>query len=96
MKCIQDGQGKAVLNQQGLFHITCHTIHGLCLLNTKEENTPVLQKLDEAIRGFSLGVKGMRKNERRMLYIHPELAYGDIGLIPPNIALIIEVELISL
>lgn len=48
------------------------------------------------IRGWDLGVNGMKVGEVRELTIAPELGYGDRGagnLIPPGATLVFEVEL---
>jgi FKBP-type peptidyl-prolyl cis-trans isomerase len=50
------------------------------------------------IRGWLLGLPGMKVGEKRWLKIPPELAYGDAGSanIPPGAALIFEVELTAI
>lgn len=51
------------------------------------------------IRGWDLGVVGMREGEKRELTIAPELGYGERGaggLIPPGATLIFDVELSQL
>ncbi|MBS0630105.1 MAG: FKBP-type peptidyl-prolyl cis-trans isomerase [Verrucomicrobia bacterium] len=51
--------------------------------------------LEGAIPGFSKGLVGMQEGEKRTLYIHPELAYGTKGILPPNSLLTFEVEIVK-
>lgn len=55
--------------------------------------SPIELNIEEAIEGFKEGVKGIKKGEKRIIYIHPTLAYG-MGrvCIPPNVLIVFEVE----
>lgn len=50
------------------------------------------------IKGWDEGIKSMKKGEKAIFTIPPELAYGDLGsppAIPPNSILQFDVELLS-
>ncbi|MEM7174737.1 MAG: FKBP-type peptidyl-prolyl cis-trans isomerase [Chlamydiota bacterium] len=52
--------------------------------------------LDNIVTGFKKGVVGMREGEKRTLFIHPNFGYGeDRYALPPNSALVFEVEVIK-
>ena len=60
---------------------------------------PVTFRLDQVIPGWIEGLQLMKPGAKYMLYIPPEQAYGARGsgnTIPPNAALIFEVELLSI
>lgn len=54
--------------------------------------------LGEVIRGWDLGIRGMRVGGRRELLVPPSLAYGDKGasdVVPPGATLRYEIELLK-
>lgn len=59
---------------------------------SKEEETI---SLDEIIPGLKAGLVGMREGEKRTVYIHPDLAYGTNGYLPPNSLLTFDVEIVK-
>lgn len=51
----------------------------------------------EVIKGWDEGIGTMKKGERSIFIVPPELGYGEIGsppLIPPNSTLVFEVEMV--
>lgn len=67
-------------------------LDGTIFTSVKEEQ-PLC--LDEVIAGLKEGLVGMKEGEKRTLYIHPDLAYGTKGMLPPNSLLTFEVELVK-
>ena len=53
---------------------------------------------DEIIKGYDLGVVGMKVHGKRRITVPPSLAYGDRGvrgIIPPKSWLVFDVELVD-
>lgn len=67
-------------------------LNGEVFGSSKEEEALAL---DETITGIQEGLIGMKEGEKRTLFIHPDLAYGTNGLLPPNSLLTFEIELVK-
>lgn len=52
--------------------------------------------LDDFLPSLSRAMLGMVEGEKRTIYIHPDLAYGKIGNLPPNSLLIVKMHLIEI
>ncbi len=90
-----DLQGQGAVVQEGCSPVIRYTgkfIDGTVFGASKGED---LVTLDETIPGFGKGLLGMKEGEKRTLYIHPDLAYGTMGQLPPNSLLIFEIELLK-
>jgi len=65
----------------------------------RNQTLPVQVGMGQVIRGFDLGILGMKVGGKRKVTIPPELGYGAKGagggVIPPNQTLIFEIELVS-
>ncbi len=93
-KVTAPGKGAAVKHHSSpLIRFTVKPEGGENLLTNKEEAI----SLDEAITGLRIGLVGMKEGEKRILYIHPDLAYEEKGLsvLYPNVLLTFEIELLK-
>ncbi|RPJ09711.1 MAG: peptidylprolyl isomerase [Spirochaetaceae bacterium] len=81
------------------------TVHykGMLMDNTVFDSSydrgePATFSVGQLIKGWNEALMDMRRNEKRLLVIPPELGYGSAGAgkeIPPNAWLVFEVELVS-
>jgi peptidylprolyl isomerase len=95
-KVVQDGEGAEVSQDSlPLIHYKGQLIDGTVFANSQETGSPITIPVKQAIPGFSKGLVGMKKGEKRILYIHPDNAYGLNGQLPPNSLLIFEVEIVQ-
>ncbi len=99
---LKEGAGKeAVRGNRVLVHYTGMLENGEKFDSSVDRGTPFTFDLGagQVIKGWEIGVEGMKEGEKRKLIIPPELGYGESGTpggpIPPNATLIFEVELIK-
>lgn len=92
-KVEKEGQGEVVQEHfSPLIRYTGKFVDGKVFGQSKEDE---LISLDETIPGFTKGIVGMKEGEKRTLYIHPELGYGNQGYLPPNSLLTFEIEVVK-
>jgi peptidylprolyl isomerase/FKBP-type peptidyl-prolyl cis-trans isomerase FklB len=63
-----------------------------------ERGSPAVFHLDQVVPGWTEGLRNMRVGDEWILYIPPELGYGERGaggMIPPNSVLVFRVKLLD-
>lgn len=103
IETIKEGTGEAITNgKTAVVHYTGKLENGNVFDSSKTRGTPFEFPLGAGmvIKGWDLGVLGMKVGETRILTIPAELGYGQTGTpggpIPPNATLIFEVELLGI
>jgi len=87
------GAGNPVADHDSpLIKYTGKFLDGSVFGSSKEEEKI---SLDEIIPGLKAGLLGMKEGEKRTVYIHPDLAYGVNGQLPPNSLLTFDVEIVK-
>ncbi|CAK9309842.1 unnamed protein product [Citrullus colocynthis] len=81
-------------------HYTGTLLDGTQFDSSRDRGTPFKFTLGQGqvIKGWDLGIKTMKKNEKALFTIPPDLAYGESGsppTIPPSATLQFDVELLS-
>ena len=98
---LQEGSGEAIQDGRvAVVHYTGTLDDGTVFDSSVSRGTPFEFTLGagQVIKGWDLGVLGMKVGEKRNLVIAPELAYGSTarGSIPANSRLTFEVELVDI
>ena len=102
MEVLQEGEGnEAKVGDTVAVHYTGYLENGEVFDSNIANDQPFSFTLGagQVIKGWDLGVLGMKVGEKRKLTIAPALAYGTAGVpgaIPANATLIFEVELLGI
>lgn len=98
----QEGTGTEITNgKRAVMHYTGKLTNGTVFDSSLSRGIPFEFNLGvgEVIKGWDIGVLGMKVGEKRTFTIPPELGYGSQGaggVIPPNATLIFDVELLGI
>lgn len=81
-------------------HYTLRLKDGKFFDSSRDKGTPFKFRLGqgEMIRGWDEGIATMKKGERAIFTVPPEMAYGEIGsppTVPPNATLVSDIEMVS-
>ena len=99
---VQQGSGPEAKNSDRVtVHYTGTFQNGTVFDSSLRSGKPFQFTLGEGgvIKGWELGVAGMKVGEKRKLVIPPELGYGEMGYpgaIPPNTTLFFDIELLKI
>lgn len=97
-KVIEEGQGNSPVDTSFVtVHYTGTLINGEVFDSSVERGEPASFPVNGVIPGWTEALKLMKPGSKWILYLPPELAYGETGTrgIDPNTVLIFEVQLIS-
>ena len=95
-----EGEGASPARQDMVVtHYTGMLIDGTVFDSSVERGEPATFRLDQVIPGWTEALQLMQVGDKWKIYLPSELAYGERGAgadIPPNSALVFEVELIEI
>ena len=98
-KILATGKGKAPAATSSVtVHYTGKLVDGTIFDSSVERGEPATFTVNQVIPGWTEALQLMHEGDKWMLFIPSDLGYGDRGAggqIPPNAALIFEVELIK-
>lgn len=103
IEVLKQGTGEEVKNGDNIaVHYTGTLENGIQFDSSLDRGKPFVFTLGigQVIKGWDMGVLGMKVGGKRKLVIPPEFGYGETGTpggpIPPNATLIFEIEILSI
>jgi cyclophilin family peptidyl-prolyl cis-trans isomerase len=98
-KVLRPGRGpKPKAGASVTVHYIGSMLDGRIFDSSVQRGQPASFRIGEVIPGWNEALLAMKKGEKRLLIIPPELAYGERGypgVVPPNAFLVFEVELLG-
>jgi len=98
-KVLQEGDGESPTAADTVtVHYTGKLIDGTVFDSSVQRGEPATFQVGAVIQGWQMALQQMKVGSKWMLYIPPDLAYGESGRPPkigPNEALVFEVELLE-
>lgn len=92
---LTEGTGEVVEKENTpLIHFKGTLLNGTTFTDSGGKE-PISMPLTQTIEGFAKGICGMHEGETRKLFVHPELAFGKEGHLPPNSLLIFEISVVK-
>jgi FKBP-type peptidyl-prolyl cis-trans isomerase FklB len=98
-KIITQGQGESpLITDKVTVNYEGKLLNGKVFDSSKQKGQPVEFGVNGVIKGWTEALQLMKKGSKWILYIPPDLAYGEQNIqgIEPNSVLIFEVELLSI
>jgi FKBP-type peptidyl-prolyl cis-trans isomerase len=96
---LKKGKGKSpTANMQVKVHYTGKLLDGTVFDSSVQRGEPAVFRIGTIIQGWNEALLTMKKGEKRILIIPPELGYGERGVpgaIPPDAFIIFEMELLD-
>jgi FKBP-type peptidyl-prolyl cis-trans isomerase len=95
---LKEGSGEPVpAGAKVKVHYTGWLTNGTVFDSSVQRREPIEFELSGVVRGWTIGIPGMKPGGVRKLVIPPSIGYGSraAGKIPPNSTLIFEVELLA-
>jgi FKBP-type peptidyl-prolyl cis-trans isomerase len=91
---LMEGNGESLDSSatEVLLSYTISTFSGLGLCAKEQEAF----QLKDLVQGLVVGMNGMKLEEVREIYIHPEWAYGESSNLDPNLGLIAKIKLLDI
>ena len=98
---LDKGQGMGALTEEDTVVVRYLIVdsEGRTVFSEEGGNTndlPCTCKVDDFLPPISRALVGMVPGERRKIYVHPKLAYGELSHLPPNLPLIVDITLLEI
>ena len=98
---IKEGTRRVAKGDTIVVHYVGMFLDGSVFDSSVEKNRPFVFRVGDGtvIKGWEIGVEGMRQGEKRKITAPPELAYGQGGvrdIVPSNTTVVFEIELLEI